>query len=113
MREISDYYHRQPEPVKSCLLGMRDIILQHDVQIGEAWKYRMPFFTYRGKMFCYLWTRKREGTPYLGIVNGSLVNDPDLLQEDRARMKVLLLNPERDIPVRKIKRILTAAMNIK
>lgn len=113
MREISEYYYRQPQPVQSCLLGMRDIILQHDAQIAEAWKYRMPFFTYRGKMFCYLWTRKKEGTPYLGIVNGSQVSDPDLLQEHRARMKILLLDPVCDIPVRKIKRILTAAMNVR
>jgi hypothetical protein len=112
MREISEYYDKQPEPVKSCLLGVRHIILQHDPEIIEAWKYRMPFFTYRGKMFCYLWIRRNEPIPYLGIVEGKLVNDPDLIQEKRARMKILLIDPKRDIPVRKIKRILTAAMQI-
>ncbi|MEJ1238523.1 DUF1801 domain-containing protein [Chryseolinea sp. T2] len=112
MREISEYYHKQPEPIRSCLLGMRDIILKHDSEIVEAWKYRMPMFMYKGKMFCYLWIRRNEPVPYLGIVNGKLVNDPDLIQEKRARMKILLIDPGRDIPVRKIRRILTAAMGI-
>ena len=112
MREISEYYHKQQEPIRSCLLSMRDIILKHDSEIAEAWKYRMPMFMYKGKMFCYLWIRKNEPVPYLGIVNGKLVNDPDLIQEKRARMKILLINPGRDIPVRKIRRILNAAMGI-
>ena len=113
MKEIAEYYHKQPEPLRSCLLGMREIILQHHAGLTEAWKYRMPFFMYKGKMFCYLWIRRHEPIPYLGIVNGHLVSDPDLLQEKRARMKILLLDPDADIPVRKVKRILTAAMNSK
>ena len=91
---------------------MREIILQHNAELVEAWKYRMPFFTYRGKMFCYLWIRRNEPVPYLGIVEGKLLNDPDLIQEKRARMKILLLDPSRDIPVRRVKRILTAALKI-
>jgi len=113
MREINEYYHRQPEPLRSCLLGMREIILQHDNDIVEAWKYRMPFFIFKGKMFCYLWTKRKQHLPYLGIVEGKLVSDPDLIQEKRARMKILLIDPTKDIPIRKIKRILTAVMNIK
>ena len=109
--EIYEYYQQQPEPARSCLLGMRDIILLHNKDIAEAWKYRMPMFTLRGKMFCYLWTKKKEGTPYLGIVEGKAVSDPDLIQEKRARMKILLIDPSRDIPVRKIKKILTQAVN--
>jgi len=110
--ELYEYYHQQPEPIRSCLLGMREIILHHDEEISEAWKYRMPMFVFRKKMFCYLWTKKKEGTPYLGIVEGKAVSDPDLIQEKRARMKILLIDPTRDIPVRKIKKILSAAMKV-
>jgi hypothetical protein len=110
--EIIAYYHHQPEPLRSCLQGMREIIIQHDKEIVEVWKYRMPMFTFRGKMFCYLWTKRKEQLPYLGIVEGKLINDPDLIQEKRARMKILIIDPSRNIPVRKVKRILTAALKV-
>ena len=59
MREIDNYFLQKDEPVKGCLLFLRDHILAYDKGITEAWKYRMPFYCYKGKMFCYLWTHKR------------------------------------------------------
>jgi len=44
--------------------------------------------------------------PYIGIVEGARVHHPDLLQEKRARMKILLIDPAKDIPIRKVKAIL-------
>lgn len=85
---------------------MRMHILAMDKGITEAWKYGMPFFCYRGKMFCYLWVHKKYGQPYLGIVEGKLVDHPELLAEKRARMKIFLLDPAKDIPVKTINGIL-------
>lgn len=76
------------------------------MEITEAWKYGMPFFCYKGKMFCYLWLHKKYGQPYIGIVEGKKVDHPDLLQEKRARMKILLLDPGTDLPLKKINAIL-------
>lgn len=106
LRPIDTYYLQKEEPVKGCLLVLRELILKHDSNITEAWKYGMPFFCYNGKMFCYLWVHKKLLQPYLGIVEGGKINHPDLLQEKRARMKILLINAEKDIPVKKIKGIL-------
>lgn len=85
---------------------MRQLILDYDEHLTEAFKYGMPFYCYKDKMMCYLWVHKKLHKPYLGIVAGSVVTDPDLIQEKRARMKILLVNPEKDIPVKKIKAIL-------
>jgi len=85
---------------------MREIILQYDKDITEAWKYGMPFYCYKGKMFCYLWTHKKFLQPYIGIVEGKSIDHPQLIQEKRARMKILLLDPDKDIPIRTIKAIL-------
>ena len=85
---------------------MRAHILKQDPHITEAWKYGMPFYCYKGKMFVYLWVHKKYHQPYLGIVEGQRIDRPDLLQEKRARMKILLLDPHKDIPVRKINTIL-------
>lgn len=106
LRPIDDWFLKKEEPVKSCLQYLRELILKQDKNISEAWKYGMPFYCYNGKMFCYLWVHKKYQQPYLGIVEGKKINHPDLIIEKRARMKILLLNPNRNIPVRKINSIL-------
>jgi hypothetical protein len=70
LRAIDNYFLQKEEPIKSYLLALREIILKHDKNITEAWKYGMPFYCYLGKMFCYLWTHKKYKQPYLGIVEG-------------------------------------------
>jgi len=106
MRPIDQYYLQKDEPVKSCLQFLRQYILQLDPHITEAWKYGMPFFCYKGKMFAYLWVHKQLLQPYIGIVEGKLVEHPLLVQEKRARMKILLLNPAEDLPMEVIKDVM-------
>ena len=66
----------------------------------------MPFYCYKGKRFCYLWVHKKYGQPYIGIVDGKGIDHPDLLVEKRARMKILLVDARKNIPVKKINYIL-------
>ncbi len=106
LNPIENYFLQKEEPIKSCLLELRKIILQCDNNITEAWKYGMPFYCYNGKMFCYLWTHKKYHQPYLGIVEGKKIHHPKLLQEKRARMKIMLIHPNKDIPITTIKKIL-------
>ncbi|MDB5136824.1 MAG: hypothetical protein JWP37_3427 [Mucilaginibacter sp.] len=111
MRAIDNYYLQKEEPVKSCLLFLRDHILNFDKNITEAWKYGMPFFCYNGKMFCYLWVHKKNGLPYIGIVEGKKIDHPALIMEDRARMKIMLLDPTIDLPIDTINFILNKAIS--
>ncbi|WP_276373127.1 DUF1801 domain-containing protein [Chryseolinea sp. H1M3-3] len=111
-REIDAYFLQKQEPIKSYLLALRDYILTYDENITEAWKYRMPFYCYKGKMFCYLWTHKKYHQPYLGIVEGNKLKHPELLQEKRARMKILLFDPNKDIPVKTVHSILSTALKL-
>jgi len=85
---------------------MRTHILKQNENITEEWKYRMPFYCYKGKMFCYLWVHKKYHQPYIGFVEGKRINHPDLIIEKRARMKILLLDPDKDLPMKKINNIL-------
>lgn len=110
LNPLDTYYATKEEPVKGCLQFLRTMILQQDPNITEAWKYGMPFFCYKGKMFCYLWLHKKYAQPYIGIVEGKKINHPDLLQEKRARMKILLVDANKDIPAKKIKGILKEAL---
>ena len=102
---------QKEEPVKSCLLFLREYILNYDPNITEAWKYGMPFYCYLGKMFCYLWVHKKNGLPYIGIVEGKKIDHPSLIIEGRARMKIMLLDPSNDLPMETIKSILDIAIS--
>jgi hypothetical protein len=112
MKELDLFYLQKDEPLKSCLLFLRDHILVYDKNITEAWKYKMPFFCYRGKIFCYLWVNKKTRQPYIGIVEGRKIEHPLLIIEKRSRMKIMLLNAEEDIPVDAINLILKMAIGL-
>jgi hypothetical protein len=71
MKELDHFYLQQDEPIKGCLLALRQIILSQDKEVTNVWKYGMPFFCYKGKMFCYLWFHKKHKQPYIGIVEGN------------------------------------------
>lgn len=102
LRDIDNYYLQKEEPIKSCLLAIREWILGYDKDFTEAWKYRMPCFCYKGKAFCYLWTDKKTHLPYILMVEGGKIDHPSLVQGDRARMKIMYLNPNEDLPIETI-----------
>lgn len=110
MTELDNFYSKQPEPIKGCLLALKQIVLTKDKNITHEWKYGMPFFCFKGKMFCYLWVHKKYKQPYIGFVEGQRLDDETLLQENRSRMKIMLLDPLADLPVIKIDSLLRKAL---
>lgn len=109
--ELDNFYLHKEEPIKSCLLALREIILLHNKDINEAWKYRMPFFCYKGKMFCYIWVHKKYQQPYIGIVEGKKITHPKLIIENRSRMKIILFDTTKDLPIKTINSILKMALS--
>ena len=112
MSTTDHFYLQQSEPTKSCLLALKEIILLQDKDITTARKYGMPFFYYKGKMFCYLWIHKKHKQPYLGLVEGKHLNHPDLIIENRSRMKILLFDANKGLPVQTIVILLNKALNL-
>jgi hypothetical protein len=110
--DLDNFYLQYPEPVNECLLALRSIILKQDENITAAWKYRMPFFCYKGKMFCYLWVHKVTQQPYIGFVEGKHLNHPDLIIEKRARMKIMMFDADKDLPVAAIEDLLQQALDL-
>lgn len=64
-------------------------------------------------MLCYLWVHKTLHRPYLGIVNGKLIEHPALVMEKRARMKIMLFDADENLPVAAIREILTKAITLR
>lgn len=112
MKQLDDFYLNQEEPIKGTLLALKEIILKQDKDITNVLKYGMPFFCYKGKMFCYLWIHKKLKQPYIGIVEGKHFDEPFLIQEDRSRMKIMMLDSEEDLPLKRIEVILQKALNL-
>ncbi|WP_293300086.1 DUF1801 domain-containing protein [Pedobacter sp. UBA4863] len=106
MRDLDQLYLKQEEPFQSCLLWLRDSILTIDKDISPEWKYKLPFFYHKGKRHCYLWLHKKYKLPYIGFVDGNLLDDEELLVKKRAKMKTLLIAPELDLPIEKINTLL-------
>ncbi len=109
---LSNFYLNQVEPQKSTLLTLRNIILRFDTNISETRKYGMPCFLYKRNIFCYLWTDKKTGEPYILMAEGNFLTNPELEKGDRIRMKILRINPNTDISIPTIHSIFTNAVDL-
>ncbi|PIF29635.1 uncharacterized protein DUF1801 [Flavobacterium sp. 9] len=112
MKQLDDFYLKQEEPIKGLFLALKEIILKQDEDITNVLKYGMPFFCYKGKMFCYLWTHKKYKQPYIGIVEGKHFDEDFLLQENRSRMKIMLFDINEDLPLEQIEDIIQKAIKL-
>lgn len=112
MRELDHFYLNKQEPNKSCLLTLRSIILEQDLNVNETQKLGMPCFCYHKKMFCYLWVDKKTDEPYLLLVEGKHLDHPDLEEGNRSRMKIFRVNPNQDLPIDTIKLLLHNALDL-
>ncbi len=107
---LDQFYLDQQEPIKSCLLAMREILLSSNEDVTETIKYGMPCFCYNGKMFCYLWKDKKTNEPYFLLVEGKQINHPSLESGNRKRMKTLPVRADRDLPIATINEVLEMAL---
>jgi hypothetical protein len=112
MQDSSDFYLSKNEPNKSCLLALRSIILKQDSEITETVKYGMPCFCYKKRHFCYLWTDKKTHEPYILFVEGNLLEHPELIAGNRARMKTYTVNPNEDLQIDTIELLLHMALDL-
>jgi hypothetical protein len=110
LSQIQSYYDGLPEPEQGVALALRKLILGLSHDISEKWKYGIPFFYFRNKMFCYLGRDKKKSIPYLGIVEGHRLYFSQLVKDGRKRIRILYLDPERDLPIELIHQILREAM---
>lgn len=96
---INQFFLRLEEPQKGCFMALRQIILNWNPVISEHWKYKVPFYYYNGKPFCYLWKDKKTNEPYIGMVKGDCVDHYKLEKGNRKKMKIMRINPSTDIEV--------------
>ena len=112
MRAIDAFYEDQDEPNKSCLLALKHIIMDYNEHISSRWYYRLPCFMYQNKIFCYLWIDKKTQFPYIAIGKGVEIEHQDLIHGKRTFTSLLMVDPNKDIPVEKIHSIFDMVMEL-
>lgn len=110
--ELDNFYIIKEEPIKSCLLALRALIVSSDTKINETIKYGMPCFCYAKKPLCYLWVDKKTDEPYILMVEGKKLLHPKLEEGNRSKMKIFRVNANEDLPVKTIKEILQEALKL-
>ena len=97
IKTLESYYLSKPEPYQSCLLALRDIILNANPLIVHERKFQIPFFTYKDKKLAYLWLDKKKLK--LGFCLDKSLQEvtPDIKPKDQ--YESMLIDPNEDIPI--------------
>ncbi|WP_303315660.1 DUF1801 domain-containing protein [Flavivirga abyssicola] len=110
LKETDTYYLNISEPNRCTLLALRDVILDLDETIIEFLKYKIPCFEYGGKVFCYLWIDKETNKPSILMQEGKKLNHPDLEKTKHKQIEILRINPNEDLPIKKIISVLNTGL---
>lgn len=86
LSNLEFYYSDQTEPNGEALLALRQILLNFDSRMAESWKFSTPFFSI------------------------NKINHPTLIKGNRKQVKVLYIDPQKDIPIETVHEILTLLM---
>lgn len=112
LSQLNQFYLEQSEPNRSYFLALRKFINNYDEQISEEWKYKLPFFYYKNKPFCYIWKVQKTGQPYIGIVRANQIKHSLLIKGNRKKMKVLHLDVQKDVPIQTLKEIFSMLIKL-
>lgn len=113
MSEVLDlFYLKQPEPNRSCFLALRSVILNSHTEIMETLKYGMPCFLVGKKILFYLWKDKKTQEPYVLVADGHKLEHPKLEKGNRSRMKILKIDPNKDLPLRELNEVFALALQL-
>lgn len=113
LRPVDQWFLSHPEPVQSCLIQLRQLIINHAPEVEERLSYGMPFYYFGKKRLVYLWFHKKLQLPYIGFVDGRLLNSPYLMREKRSRMAIMLIDPEKEILQENIAELIDKALEVK
>lgn len=113
MNPIQEYFYRLKEPERSTLLFLREKILKSDTEnVTETLSFGLPFFKYKKKMLCYFNYSKKHKKFYISFYHGDQIDHPELLQEDRKKFKILLIDMDKDLPVDLILGLINEVKNV-
>ena len=114
MNPVEQYILNQREPLQSIMLYIRQIIMEIP-NMEEKYKYKIPFYYYKGKPICYLNILKETNYVDLSFWDGFKLSDKyNLLKGNNRKMvKSLEFKSLKEININILKETLLEAVSIK
>jgi hypothetical protein len=94
---LESYYLSKPEPYQSCLLALKDFILNANPGICHERKFQIPFFTYKGKKLGYLWLDGKKLK--LGFCLDKSLQEVIPGTKSKDQYESMQIDPNADLPV--------------
>jgi len=94
---LESFYLNKPEPYRSCLLALKDIILAASPGILHERKFQIPFFTYKGKKLGYLWLDRKKVK--LGLCLDKSLQETVAGVKPKDKYESMQIDPNADIPI--------------
>lgn len=91
MKLSDEYIFRQKEPFQSILLHLVSVVERNLGQSELLFKWGMPYFYFKKRMFCYLYANTKKSYVDIGFARGfQLKNNQEfLVVENRNTVKSL------------------------
>lgn len=67
---------------------------------------------YKNQIFCYLWIDQKTQWPYIAIGKGVKIEPLIYFREKERLQKTLMIDPHKDLPIKKIQSIFDMAMKL-
>lgn len=99
MKPAEDYILSQPEPYRSIIFNLQIIIENQLPDVELLYKWKIPFYYYRGKPFCFINVSGKRKFVDLGIVKGFQIKSHQdfLISDNRISIKSLRYFSLKDI----------------
>jgi hypothetical protein len=94
---LESYYLSKPEPYQSCLLALKDIVLQVNPAICQVRLFQIPFFTYKDKKLGYLWLDRKKLKMGFCLDKSLQAVTPGIKPKDQ--YESMIIDPDEDIPI--------------
>ena len=94
--ELENYYLKHPEPIRECLLALKQIIMGVSDQIKHERKFQIPFFSYKGKKLGFLWMNRKK--LILGFITDKSILSPEAGIKLKDQLETIQIDPNKDLP---------------
>jgi hypothetical protein len=91
MNPAEEYILKQPEPYRSILIHLQVLIEQTIPEIELKYKWKLPFYYYKGKPFCYFNASHKKEFVDVGFVKGTTIKKHQEYQITEKRKKMMSL----------------------
>ena len=102
MSPLERHYDALPPGHRELLLAARAWLLEQPYGLREEYKWSTPCFAYAGRHACYLYHQAKRARSYVAFPAGRFLEHPLLRADGRKLIRVLDLDPDRDLPVEAI-----------